>query len=238
MSLSMQCRLERGTFSLEVDLVMPSRSVIGIVGENGSGKTSTLDMIAGLLPCTTGIISIDGVVVDHSTTNVFIQPEDRQAATVFQGGGLLPHLSVERNVAFGRGRALRTTERFDEIVDAFDLRDLVRRRPHELSGGQRQRVSLARAFLAPSRVLLLDEPTTFLDAASRSQAHSRSRHERDSGHARRGRGPRHGRPRLGLARGAVAAPVVSPLLPSAHCSTTRSRVVTWAGSRRTPTAFS
>jgi len=172
MSLSMQCRLERGTFSLEVDLVMPSRSVIGIVGENGSGKTSTLDMIAGLLPCTTGIISIDGVVVDHSTTNVFIQPEDRQAATVFQGGGLLPHLSVERNVAFGRGRALRTTERFDEIVDAFDLRDLVRRRPHELSGGQRQRVSLARAFLAPSRVLLLDEPTTFLDAASRSQLRS------------------------------------------------------------------
>ena len=172
MSLSMQCRLERDTFSLDVVLTVPSRSVIAIVGENGSGKTSTLDMIAGLIPCTTGTISIDDVIVDESTTDIFIQPEARNVATVFQGGGLLPHLSVERNITFGRGRALRSSQRFEEIAEAFDLRALLRRRPHELSGGQRQRVSLARAFLAPSRIMLLDEPTTFLDAASRSQLRS------------------------------------------------------------------
>lgn len=169
MSLTMQCRLERGAFSLDVDLTVPSRGVIGIVGENGSGKTSTLDMIAGLLPCTSGTIMIDDVVVDDSTKNVFVQPEHRQTATVFQGGCLLPHLTVERNVILGRGRDFRSTERFDDIVQAFDLSDLLRRRPHELSGGQRQRVSLARAFLAPSRVLLLDEPMTFLDVESRTQ---------------------------------------------------------------------
>lgn len=172
MSLSMQCRLDRGAFSLEVDLAVPSRSVIGVVGENGSGKTSTLDMIAGLIPCTTGTISIDDIIVDESTTESFIQPEARNVATVFQGGGLMPHLSVERNVTFGRGRAMRSSQRFEEIVEAFDLRALLRRRPHELSGGQRQRVSLARAFLAPSRIMLLDEPTTFLDAASRTQLRS------------------------------------------------------------------
>lgn len=167
MSLSIHCRLERGTFSIEVDVEIPSGSVLGISGENGSGKTTTLDMVAGLLPCTSGSISIDRSIVDDSASNRFVQPEHRGAATVFQGGGLLPHLSVERNLVFGRGRPLRSSARFVEITDAFDLREILGRKPHELSGGQRQRASLARAFLSPSRVLLLDEPTTFLDDGSR-----------------------------------------------------------------------
>lgn len=167
MSLEMKCRFDRDDFSIDVDLSVASGCVLGVAGENGSGKTTTLDMIAGLLPCTTGSIAVDGEVVDDAATGRFVQPEHRGVATVFQGGGLMPHLSVERNLVFGRGRAQRATARFDEIVDAFDLRDLLSRKPHELSGGQRQRASLARAFLSPSRVLLLDEPTTFLDAGSR-----------------------------------------------------------------------
>jgi len=168
MSLAMHCRFVRETFSIDVDVSVGSGCVLGIGGENGSGKTTTLDMIAGLLPCTSGSISIDDSVVDDSETGTFVQPEHRGVATVFQGGGLLPHLSVAGNLTFGRGRALRASPRFDEIVDAFDLRGLLRRRPNELSGGQRQRASLARAFLSPSRVLLLDEPTTFLDTDSRN----------------------------------------------------------------------
>lgn len=167
MSLSMHCRLDRGTFSIDVDLSVSSGCVLGVSGENGTGKTSALDMIAGLLPCTTGTISIGNTVVDDSALGLFVQPEHRGVATSFQGGGLLPHLTVARNILFGRGRALRSSTRFDDITDAFDLRDLLDRKPHELSGGQRQRVALARAFLAPSRVLLLDEPTTFLDAETR-----------------------------------------------------------------------
>lgn len=167
MSLSMQCRLERGNFSLDVDLSIPSGRTIGIVGDNGSGKTTTLDMIAGLLPCTTGAIAIDGVTVDDSSSGTFVQPEQRGIASVFQGGALLPHLSVERNIVFGRGRELGSTRHFDDIIDAFDLRMLLAQRPHQLSGGQRQRVALARAFFSPSRVLLLDEPTTHLDVDSR-----------------------------------------------------------------------
>ena len=167
MSITMQCRFVRDTFSINVDVSVASGCVLGIAGENGSGKTTTLDMIAGLLPCTAGSITIDGEVVDDSETGSFVQPEHRGVATVFQGGGLLPRLSVERNLTFGRARALRSTPRFTEVVDAFDLRDLLRRKPNELSGGQRQRASLARAFLSPSRLLLLDEPTTFLDTDSR-----------------------------------------------------------------------
>jgi ABC-type sulfate/molybdate transport systems ATPase subunit len=167
MSLEVRCRFVRDAFSIDVDLSVGSGRVLGVAGENGSGKTTTLDMIAGLLPCTSGSISIDDEVVDDSSTGQFVQPEHRGVATVFQGGGLLPHLSVERNLVFGRGRTLRESPRFDDVVEAFDLRALLARKPHELSGGQRQRSSLARAFLSPSRVLLLDEPTTFLDTESR-----------------------------------------------------------------------
>jgi ABC-type sugar transport system ATPase subunit len=167
MSLEMRCRLVRDGFSIDVDLSVGSGGVLGVVGENGSGKTTTLDMIAGLLPCTSGSITIDDEVVDDESTGRYVQPEHRGVATVFQGGGLLPHLSVERNLVFGRGRSLASSARFNDVVEAFDLRGLLARKPHELSGGQRQRASLARAFLSPSRVLLLDEPTTFLDADSR-----------------------------------------------------------------------
>lgn len=167
MSLAMTCRLQRTDFVLEIDVEAASGAVLGVSGENGSGKTTTLDIIAGLIPCTSGTVSIDERVVDDSESGTFVQPELRGVATVFQGGGLLPHLSVERNIIFGRGRNLRASTRFDELVSAFDLTTFLTRKPHELSGGQRQRVALARAFLSPSRVILLDEPTTHLDVDSR-----------------------------------------------------------------------
>ncbi len=167
MSIKLDCRLKRPGFGLAVQLALPAGTVLGLRGENGSGKSTTLDMISGLVACTEGSIRIDDVTVDDASTGTFVQPEDRNVATVFQAGGLFPHLSVEANILFGRGRIFEKSEHFDEIIDAFGLRDLLRRKPQQLSGGQRQRVALARAFLSPSRVLLLDEPTTFLDARSR-----------------------------------------------------------------------
>jgi ABC-type sulfate/molybdate transport systems ATPase subunit len=172
MSLKINCQLRRDNFNLEVHLAVESGAVLAITGENGSGKTSTLDMIAGLLACTTGKISLNDRVFDDSTTNQFVQPELRGVSTVFQGGGLFSHMSVEKNVIFGRGAALRNTPRFDSAVEQFNLASLLPRKPSTLSGGQRQRVALARAFLAPSEILLLDEPTTSLDATSRDEVRS------------------------------------------------------------------
>ena len=172
MSLEINCQLQRDQFNLEVHLTVAPGAVLAITGENGSGKTSTLDMIAGLLACTTGKISLNGKVFDDSTTNQFVQPEMRGVSTVFQGGGLFSHMTVEKNIIFGRGAAYRNTPRFDSAVEQFDLAGLLSRKPSTLSGGQRQRVALARAFLAPSEILLLDEPTTSLDATSHDEVRS------------------------------------------------------------------
>ena len=172
MSLEINCQLRRDQFNLEVHLTVAPGAVLAITGENGSGKTSTLDMIAGLLACTTGKISLNDRLFDDSTTNQFVQPEKRGVSTVFQGGGLFSHMTVEKNIVFGRGAAYRNTPRFDSAVEQFDLAGLLSRKPSTLSGGQRQRVALARAFLAPSEILLLDEPTTSLDATSRDEVRS------------------------------------------------------------------
>ena len=172
MSLEINCQLQRDQFNLEVHLTVAPGAVLAITGENGSGKTSTLDMIAGLLACTTGKISLNDRLFDDSTTNQFVQPEKRGVSTVFQGGGLFSHMTVEKNIVFGRGAAFRNTPRFDSAVEQFDLAGLLSRKPSTLSGGQRQRVALARAFLAPSEILLLDEPTTSLDATSRDEVRS------------------------------------------------------------------
>ena len=172
MSLEINCQLQRDQFNLEVHLTVAPGAVLAITGENGSGKTSTLDMIAGLLACTTGKISLNDRLFDDSTTNQFVQPEKRGVSTVFQGGGLFSHMTVEKNIIFGRGAAYRNTPRFESAVEQFDLAGLLSRKPSTLSGGQRQRVALARAFLAPSEILLLDEPTTSLDAISRDEVRS------------------------------------------------------------------
>lgn len=169
MSLEIDCRLRRDRFSLDACFAVVAGSVLAITGTNGSGKTSTLDMIAGLLACTEGKIFLNGRVLDDSTTNQFVQPELRGVSTVFQGGGLFSHLNVEKNILFGRGSIFKSTPRFDSTVEQFNLNGLLKRKPSTLSGGQRQRVALARAFLAPSEILLLDEPTSSLDAVSRDE---------------------------------------------------------------------
>jgi ABC-type sugar transport system ATPase subunit len=133
-----------------------------VLGASGSGKSTLLRAIAGLEPLDGGRVVIDGADMAG------VEPARRGVAMVFQSFALFPHLSVERNIAFGlRARGEPWVERVRETAVALRLDGLLERRPGELSGGERQRVALARALAARPRVLLLDEPLSNLDAQLR-----------------------------------------------------------------------
>ena len=146
-------------FDVELALEVGSETV-ALVGPSGAGKTTILRAIAGLARPSRGTIDCDGARWFGDGTN--LRPEQRSVGFVFQEYALFPHLSVERNVAFG-GR-----ERTAELLERFHIANLAKARPDELSGGERQRVALARALARDPAVLLLDEPMSALDAHTRA----------------------------------------------------------------------
>jgi iron(III) transport system ATP-binding protein len=151
--------------------VLPG-SLLAVVGASGSGKTTLLRAIAGFLPCQSGTITI----ADRCVTGpgVAVPPEGRRIGVVTQDGSLFPHLTVERNIAFGLPRrtledGTPTAERVADLLDVVGLEGLGGRYPHELSGGQQQRVALARALAPRPQAMLLDEPFSALDAGLRTE---------------------------------------------------------------------
>jgi len=169
MTLNMQCTFARAQFTLHADVSVASREVLAISGANGSGKTTALLLIAGLLNISSGRIELDGQICDGDT---FVQPEDRHVGMLFQNGALFPHLTVSQNIIFGlRARGVRKDEALSlatGTMEKLDIHTFAEKRPHELSGGQQQRVSLARTLVTQPKILLLDEPTTALDASART----------------------------------------------------------------------
>jgi iron(III) transport system ATP-binding protein len=162
-----------------LDLEVPSGSVTAVLGPSGSGKTTLLRVIAGFEHADAGEVQVADTIVDSG--EVFVAPEHRGIGYVPQEGSLFPHLTVERNVAFGLGRGhkhgLRSprskrSSRVAELLEMVGLGDLGNRYPHQLSGGQQQRVALARALAVEPKVVLLDEPFSSLDAALRSDVRS------------------------------------------------------------------
>ena len=133
-----------------------------VLGPSGAGKTTLLEAIAGLRRAR-GRVAVGGEVLQDSTAGIFLPPERRHLGYVPQEGALFPHLSVLRNLGFGRPRGSGRDPGFDALVATLDLEPLLARYPRHLSGGERRRVALARALLARPRLLLLDEPTSGLD---------------------------------------------------------------------------
>ncbi|QNN55525.1 ABC transporter ATP-binding protein [Diaphorobacter ruginosibacter] len=152
-------------FRLEVQ----SGSIASLLGPSGCGKTSVLRAIAGFEPVQGGEIRLGDAVL--SSTSVHLPPEKRHVGMMFQEYGLFPHLSVAQNVVFGLRRRPHAEQnaRCDELLRLVGLQDAGRKYPHELSGGQQQRVALARALAPSPALLLLDEPFSNLDAATRER---------------------------------------------------------------------
>lgn len=169
MTIKARFRLSLGDFELDVDLEAPGEGVTAIFGPSGSGKTTFLRAVAGLEPSLQGTLEVRGAIWQDSEYS--LPAHQRPLGYVFQESSLFSHLSVKRNLLFGFKR-IPGKERLitlEQTVDLLGLESLLERSPAGLSGGERQRVAIGRALLTSPRLLLMDEPLTALDVASKRE---------------------------------------------------------------------
>jgi molybdate transport system ATP-binding protein len=145
--------------------------VTALFGPSGAGKTSIVNMIAGLLAPDRGRITLDDTVLFDAAQGIDVPPHRRRIGYVFQEGRLFPHLSVRQNLDYGRRMSggPRDTGEFERIAALLGITHLLNRRPRMLSGGERQRVAIGRALLMRPRLLLLDEPLASLDSGHKGE---------------------------------------------------------------------
>ena len=151
----------------DFDLDIKDKEFVVFVGPSGCGKSTTLRMVAGLEEISDGTVEIDGEVVND------LQPKDRGIAMVFQNYALYPHMTVYDNIAFSlRLQKVPEDVIYEKVTNAAEVLGITQylmRKPRALSGGQRQRVAIGRAMVRDSKVFLMDEPLSNLDAKLRNQ---------------------------------------------------------------------
>ncbi|MGE0035954.1 MAG: molybdenum ABC transporter ATP-binding protein [Xanthobacteraceae bacterium] len=147
------------------------RGATALFGPSGAGKTSLVNMLAGLIAPDRGRITLDDTVLFDSDTGIDVPAHRRRIGYVFQEGRLFPHLTVASNLDYGRRMSglPHDPSEMARIVGLLDIDHLLDRRPGKLSGGERQRVAVGRALLMRPRLLLLDEPLASLDAARKRE---------------------------------------------------------------------
>jgi len=180
MSLEATVQVSLGTLTLDAELAVADREVVAVVGPNGAGKTTLLRAIGGLIEIGAGRVALDGVVLEDTVNHIHVPPEKRPVGVVFQDYLLFPHLSALENVAFGLRGQGRSRAEIRELsrdwLERVGMGAMAGSRPRGLSGGQAQRVALARALARQPRLLLLDEPLSAVDLASRADLRRLLRH--------------------------------------------------------------
>ena len=164
--LAVHVEKQLGEFSVDVSFTSDAAAT-ALFGPSGAGKTSVINMIAGLLKPQRGRIDLNGDVLFDSGGGINVPAWRRRIGYVFQEGRLFPHFSVRRNLDYARWISghVRDPKQFSRVIELLDIGHLLDRRPGKLSGGERQRVAVGRALLMQPRLLLLDEPLASLDVA-------------------------------------------------------------------------
>ncbi len=168
--LAVDVEKELGAFKLGVRF-QAAGGATALFGPSGAGKTSVINMIAGLLTPDRGSIALDDTMLFAAAAGINVPPHRRRIGYVFQEGRLFPHLSVRQNLDYGRRMSGHPHDmgEFERIAALLEIGHLLERRPRRLSGGERQRVAVGRALLMRPRLLLLDEPLASLDAARKQE---------------------------------------------------------------------
>jgi molybdate transport system ATP-binding protein len=176
MSLEVDVEHARGSFRLQARFTA-APGLMALFGRSGSGKTTLVDIVGGLVKPDRGRVAVDGQVLVDTERGVFVPKHRRRIGYVFQDSRLFPHLSVQRNLLYGRwfnrpvNHAMGGGAAADlaSVVELLGIGPLLERQPASLSGGEKQRVAIGRALLAHPQLLLMDEPLASLDEARRAE---------------------------------------------------------------------
>lgn len=168
--LRVEMQTKLADFTLDASFEAPG-GVTALFGRSGTGKTTIVNAVAGLMKPDRGRISVGERVLFQSSRGISLPPHRRRVGYVFQEGRLFPHMDVRRNLTYGRRvqRLAADSALFDRIVDLLGINHLLTRAPGALSGGEKQRVAIGRALLSAPQILLLDEPLAALDEARKAE---------------------------------------------------------------------
>ncbi|MFO6423317.1 molybdenum ABC transporter ATP-binding protein ModC [Motilimonas sp. KMU-193] len=161
--LVLTCQKQLGHCQLALDVCLPLQGVVGLFGLSGAGKTSVINLIAGLIKPDVGRIEFNGRVFVDTAQKQWQQPERRRIGYVFQDARLFPHYTVQKNLLYGHKTTANSEQKIAKVVTLLGIEALLTRYPSELSGGEKQRVAIGRALLSEPELLLMDEPLASLD---------------------------------------------------------------------------
>ncbi|XHN44521.1 CysA protein [Lonepinella sp. MS14436] len=153
-----------GNFELQLNAQIPSQNVTALFGLSGSGKSTVINLISGLIHPDQGYIKLNEKILVDTAKGICLPPNKRQMGYVFQDGRLFPHYSVKGNLRYAmKAKSGKSAVEFDRIVQLLGIEHLLNRYPISLSGGEKQRVAIGRALLSQPEMLLMDEPLSALD---------------------------------------------------------------------------